>query len=42
MGGEPPTSHDIAVELTGRWQRHENFELYDDVQPVLEELRSAG
>jgi HAD superfamily hydrolase (TIGR01662 family) len=42
MGGEPPASHEVAVELTSRWQRHENFELYDDVQPVLEELRQAG
>jgi HAD superfamily hydrolase (TIGR01662 family) len=42
MGGEPPASHDVAVELTSRWQRHENFELYDDVQPALEELRRWG
>ena len=42
MGGEPPASHTVAVELTSRWQRHENFELYDDVRPVLDELRSDG
>jgi HAD superfamily hydrolase (TIGR01662 family) len=42
MGGRPPASHDVAVELTSRWQRHENFELYDDVQPVLGELRREG
>jgi HAD superfamily hydrolase (TIGR01662 family) len=42
MGGERPVSHDVAVELTSRWQRHENFELYDDVQPVLGELRTSG
>jgi HAD superfamily hydrolase (TIGR01662 family) len=42
MGGEPPVSHEVAVELTARWQRHENFELYDDVQPVLAELRRGG
>ena len=42
MGGTPPASHKVAAELTSRWQRHENFELYDDVQPVLEELRGAG
>ena len=42
MGGTPPVSHEVAAELTSRWQRHENFELYDDVQPVLEELRGAG
>ena len=28
MGGSEPVSHDIAVQLTGRWTRHENFELY--------------
>jgi len=28
--------------LTSRWQRHENFELYEDVIPVLGELRRAG
>ena len=37
-----PASHDVAVELTSRWQRHENFELYEDVLPVLDELRQAG
>jgi HAD superfamily hydrolase (TIGR01662 family) len=42
MGGEPPASHTVAVELTSRWQRHENFELYDDVRPVLDELRRDG
>jgi HAD superfamily hydrolase (TIGR01662 family) len=42
MGGAPPASHDVAVELTSRWQRHENFELYDDVQPVLGRLRDDG
>jgi HAD superfamily hydrolase (TIGR01509 family) len=42
MGGTAPVSHDVALELTGRWQRHENFELYEDTIPVLEELRSAG
>jgi HAD superfamily hydrolase (TIGR01662 family) len=42
MGGAEPVSHDVAVELTSRWQRHENFELYEDVIPVLGELRRAG
>jgi len=42
MGGTQPASHDVAVELTNRWQLHENFELYEDVLPVLEELRRAG
>ena len=42
MGGEAPASHEVAVELTSRWQRHENFELYDDVRPVLRQLRDDG
>jgi HAD superfamily hydrolase (TIGR01662 family) len=42
MGGSEPASHDVALELTGRWQRHENFELYDDVRPALDELRRRG
>jgi HAD superfamily hydrolase (TIGR01662 family) len=42
MGGTDPLSHVVAVELTSRWQRHENFELYEDVMPVLDELRRAG
>jgi HAD superfamily hydrolase (TIGR01509 family) len=39
MGGTEPASHEAAVELTSRWEHHENFELYDDVLPALEELR---
>ena len=42
MGGFEPVSHEIAVELTNRWQRHENFELYEDVLPALERLRGCG
>jgi len=42
MGGDAPASHAVAVELTSRWQRHENFELYEDVRPALERLRSVG
>jgi HAD superfamily hydrolase (TIGR01549 family) len=42
MGGTPPVSMDVALELTSRWEHHENFELYEDVPPVLEALREAG
>lgn len=42
MGGAEPVSHEVAVELTSRWEHHENFELYEDVLPVLDELRRAG
>jgi putative hydrolase of the HAD superfamily len=42
MGGSEPVSREVAVELTSRWQQHENFELYEDTIPVLDELRNAG
>jgi HAD superfamily hydrolase (TIGR01662 family) len=42
MGGSEPASRQVAVELTSRWQQHENFELYEDTIPVLAELRGAG
>ena len=42
MGGTRPVSKDVALELTRRWEHHENFELYEDVQPALEALRGAG
>ena len=42
MGGTKPVSHVVAMELTSRWQSHENFELYEDVLPVLAELRRAN
>jgi HAD superfamily hydrolase (TIGR01509 family) len=42
MGGTTPVSKDVALELTSRWIHHENFELYEDVHPVLEALRGAG
>jgi putative hydrolase of the HAD superfamily len=42
MGGSRPGSYDCAVEITRGWERHENFELYEDVVPVLDELRRAG
>jgi putative hydrolase of the HAD superfamily len=42
MGGTPPASRACALDLTSRWQRHENFELYEDTVPVLEELRGLG
>ena len=42
MGGTPPASRDVAVELTARWAQHTNFELYDDAVPTLRELRRRG
>ena len=42
MGGAPPASRALAVEITHGWERHEYFELYEDTLPVLAELRDAG
>jgi HAD superfamily hydrolase (TIGR01662 family) len=42
MGGTQPASHAAAVELTSRWARHENFELYEDTVPVLRDLKGRG
>jgi putative hydrolase of the HAD superfamily len=42
MGGSQPASYACACEITSGWQRHENFELYDDTIPVLQELRAKG
>jgi HAD superfamily hydrolase (TIGR01662 family) len=42
MGGEADAAYACATEITTGWTRHENFELYEDTIPVLEELRRAG
>jgi HAD superfamily hydrolase (TIGR01662 family) len=42
MGGDGPSAHECAVEITRGWERHDNFELYDDALPVLAELRRLG
>ena len=42
MGGDEDAAYDCAVEITRGWERHENFELYDDVPGALAVLRSAG
>ena len=42
MGGDEPAAHACAVEITRGWERHENFELYEDTLPVLDELRRFG
>jgi HAD superfamily hydrolase (TIGR01662 family) len=42
MGGEEPASYECAVDITRGWELHENFELYEDTVPVLDELRRAG
>jgi putative hydrolase of the HAD superfamily len=42
MGGEAAAARDLAVEMTRAWERSENFDLYDDVLPVLGRLRARG
>lgn len=42
MGGSDPAALEAAVEMTRAWDVHANFDLYDDVQPVLTRLRAAG
>jgi putative hydrolase of the HAD superfamily len=42
MGGDSDGARDLAVEMTRAWERSENFDLYDDVRPVLAELRGHG
>jgi putative hydrolase of the HAD superfamily len=42
MGGDPARSRACAAEMVREWERHENFSLYEDALPVLEELRRHG
>lgn len=42
MGGDADTARACAADMVARWMLHENFTLYDDVLPVLEELRRHG
>jgi HAD superfamily hydrolase (TIGR01549 family) len=42
MGGESDAARDLAVEMTRLWEDSENFDLYDDVLPVMAELRRRG
>jgi HAD superfamily hydrolase (TIGR01662 family) len=42
MGGDADSAYACAVEITRGWERHENFEVYDDVPEALTGLRAAG
>jgi len=42
MGGNSERARDCAVEIERGWERSENFDLYEDALPVLEELRGHG
>lgn len=42
LGGVGPGVGMCAREMVEAWERHDNFDLYEDAVPVLEELRLAG
>jgi putative hydrolase of the HAD superfamily len=42
MGGDADSAYECAVEITRGWERHENFDLYDDVTATLDGIREAG
>jgi HAD superfamily hydrolase (TIGR01549 family) len=42
MGGDPGAARACATEMVREWERHENFSLYEDALPVLDELRRRG
>jgi HAD superfamily hydrolase (TIGR01549 family) len=42
MGGTPATARAIASEVERAWERSDNFDIYEDVEPELEELRAHG
>ena len=42
MGGPETIASECATEIEEGWGVSENFELFEDVLPVLEELRRAG
>ena len=42
MGGEGESCRSVAQAITDRWLASENFELYEDVVPVLDLLRERG
>jgi FMN hydrolase / 5-amino-6-(5-phospho-D-ribitylamino)uracil phosphatase len=42
MGGPEELAGECAIEIEQGWEAAENFELYEDALPVLEELRAAG
>jgi HAD superfamily hydrolase (TIGR01549 family) len=42
MGGAEAIASDCATEIEQGWEVSENFELFEDALPVLEELRAAN
>ena len=42
MGGDADGARECATDMVRAWEQHENFSLYDDALPVLDELRRHG
>ncbi len=42
MGGDSSRARECAIEVERGWEQHANFDIYDDVLPVFEELRHHG
>jgi len=42
MGGPEEIASECATEIEQGWEKSENFELFEDALPVLEELRAVG
>jgi HAD superfamily hydrolase (TIGR01662 family) len=42
MGGDAGRCRECAVEMVREWERHDNFHLYEDAVPALEEVRRHG
>ncbi|HET8651027.1 MAG TPA: HAD family hydrolase [Gaiellaceae bacterium] len=42
MGGDSDSASEAALEMTKAWEHAHNFDLFDDVPPVLSDLRQRG
>jgi putative hydrolase of the HAD superfamily len=42
MGGDSDRAYECAVEMTRAWEHAQNFDLFEDTLPTLEELRGHG
>jgi putative hydrolase of the HAD superfamily len=42
MGGDAEAARACAIDMVREWERHENFTLYEDALPILDELRRRG
>ena len=42
MGGDSDRAYECAVEMTRAWEHAHNFQIFEDVLPVLSDLRARG